>query len=122
MSKSIESITTKDAKNTFDSGVDSASGSAHKAIDSASDAAGPAIKKATSTAHDTVDSMAKGAHNAADAISEKNAQLHNLQQQLTDSTRSHVRNNPLLSLGVAVAGGALFAMWLNSRSGGHDAS
>lgn len=118
MNKTVE---TNSAKKTFDRGVDSASGSVHKAIDSASDAAVPAIKKAADTAHSTVDSMAKGAHNAADSVSEKGTQLHHLQQQLTEGTRKQIRNHPLLALGVAVAGGALFAMWLNRTAGGTDA-
>lgn len=113
---------TNSAQSTFDRGVDSASDSVHKAIDSASDATGPAIKKATDTAHHTVDSMAKGAHHAAETVSAKSTQLQNLQHQLTENTRAQVRNHPLLSLGVALAGGALFAMWLNRNAGGNHGS
>lgn len=120
MNKPIE--TNSSAQSTFDRGVDSASSTVHKAIDSASDAAGPALKKATDTAHHTVDSMAKSAHHAAETVSQKSAQLNNLQHQLAESTRTQIRTHPLLSLGVALAGGALFAMWLNRNSGGNDAS
>ena len=66
--------------------------------------------------------MANGANHAAEAISTKGAQLHHLQQQLTDSTRVQVRNHPLMSIGLALAGGVLFSWWLSHRSGGHDAS
>lgn len=113
---------TLSAQSTFDRGVDSASDSVHKAIDSASNATGPAIKKATNTAHHTVDSMTKGAHDAAETVAAKTTQLQQLQQQLAENTRTQVRSHPLLSLGIALAGGALFAMWLNRHSGGHDAS
>ncbi|SEA47210.1 hypothetical protein [Alkalimonas amylolytica] len=113
---------TNSAQSTFDRGVDAASGSVHKAIDSASDASGPAIKKATDTAHSTVDSMTKGAHQASETVSAKSAQLQHLQQQLADSTRAQIRNHPLLSLGIALASGALFAMWLNRHAGEKNAS
>lgn len=107
------------SKSAFDRGVDTASGSMHQAIDNASTAAAPAIKHMTNSAHNTVNKMAGGAHYAADAISHKGEQLHNLQQQLTKNTRSQVRSNPLLAIGIAVAGGVLLS-WLFSRSRRHD--
>lgn len=113
---------TDPSNNNFSRKVDSASGSMHRAIDSAADAASPALKQMTASAHNTVDKMANGANHAAEAISTKGAQLHHLQQQLTDSTRHQVRSHPLLSIGLALAGGVLFSWWLSHRSGGHDAS
>ena len=107
---------------TFSRKVDTATGSMHRAIDSAADAASPALKQMTASAHSTVDKMANGANHAAEAISTKGAQLHHLQQQLTDSTRHQVRSHPLLSIGLALAGGVLFSWWLSHRSGGGDAS
>ena len=108
--------------NAFNRKVDSASGSMHRAIDSASEAAGPALKQMTASAHNSVDKMANGANQAAEAISNKGQQLQHLQQQLADSTRSQVRSHPLMSIGIALAGGVLFSWWLSRRSGGHDAS
>ncbi|MEO3677758.1 hypothetical protein ABGI61_01900 [Rheinheimera sp. FR7-31] len=110
------------SNNTFSRKVDTASGSVHRAIDSAADAAAPALKHMTASAHSTVDKMANGANHAAEAISTKGAQLQHLQQQLTDSTRLQVRNHPLMSIGLALAGGVLFSWWLSHRSGGGDAS
>ncbi len=106
-------LDTKITDNAFNRGVDAASGSMHKAIDTASGAAAPAIKHMTKSAHSTVDKMAGGAHFAAEALSHKGEQLHDLQQQLTKSTRSKVRDNPLLAIGIAVAGGVLLSWWLN---------
>ncbi|KKO45207.1 hypothetical protein WG68_11865 [Arsukibacterium ikkense] len=94
----------------------------HKAIDNASAAASPALKQMTNSAHNTVNKMTDGAHYAADAISHKGEQLHNLQQQLTKSTRSRVRSNPLLAIGLAVAGGLLLSWWLNRPRRRPDAS
>lgn len=117
-----KSIDTNKASNAFNRGVDVASTTMHSAIDSASEAASPALKQMASSAHSTVDKMASGANHAAEAISTKGAQLQHLQQQLADSTRTQVRSHPLLSIGIAVAGGVLFSWWLSRRSGGHDAS
>ncbi len=112
---------TNAAKNEFNSGVDSASGRIHRAIDSAAEAGSPAIKQVTASAHNTVDKMASGVNHAAEAISKKGVQLQHLQQQLTEGTRDQVRSHPLMSLGVAVAGGMLFSWWLSHRTGGHNA-
>ncbi|GAB2927747.1 hypothetical protein [Rheinheimera gaetbuli] len=110
------------SNNTFKSRVDAASGTMHKAIDHAAEAASPAIKHMTTNAHTTVDKMANGANHAADAIATKGTQLHHLQQQLADNTRNQVRNHPLMSIGIALAGGVLFSWWLSRRSAGHDGS
>jgi len=108
--------------NTFNRGVDSASGSIHKAIDTASDAASTSIKIMTTSAHQTVDTMASGAHPAADAVANKTTELRDLKQQLADNTRQQVRNHPLLTIGLAVAGGVLLSWWLGRHNGGQDAS
>lgn len=111
---------TSSSNNTFSRGVEAASGSMHRAIDGAKDAASPAIKQMATSAHNTVDKMADGANYAADAIATKGTQLNHLQQQLTESTRSQVRSHPLLTLGIAVAGGALLSYWLTRSAAGHN--
>jgi ElaB/YqjD/DUF883 family membrane-anchored ribosome-binding protein len=114
-------VATNSSSNAFNRGVDSASGTMHRAIDSASEAASPAIKNMAASAHSTVDKMASGANHAADAIITKSTQLQHLQQQLVTGTRAQIRNHPLLSLSVAIAGGALFSLWLSRRSVRKDA-
>ncbi|MEH8017361.1 hypothetical protein MN202_08960 [Rheinheimera muenzenbergensis] len=109
-----------DSNNNFSRKVDLAAGTVHKSIDQAANAASPAIKHMTDSAHSTVDRMANGANHAAEAMSIKGAQLHHLQQQLADNTRSQIRNHPLMSIGIAVAGGVLFSWWLSRRSAGHE--
>ena len=113
---------TNAASNTFSRKVDAASGTMHRAIDSATEAAAPALKHMTVGAHSTVDKMANSANHAAEAILTKSAQLKHMQQQLADSTRQQVRSHPLLSVGIAVAGGVLLSWWLSRRANQHEAS
>ena len=108
--------------NAFSRKVDAASGSMHRAIDSAAEAASPALKHMTTGAHNSVDKLANGINHTAETISTKSTQLHHLQHQLAENTRTQVRSHPLLSVGVALAGGVLFSWWLSRRSGGHDAN
>lgn len=117
-----KSIDTNTAGSAFNRGVDVASTTMHNAINSASDAASPALKHMASSAHSTVDKMANGANYAAAAVSTKGAQLHQLQQELAGSSRAQVRSHPLLAIGIALAGGALFSWWLSRRTVRHDAS
>lgn len=100
---------------TFTRGVDAASDSMHKAIDSASGAAAPALEQVTAGAHSTVDKMASGAHHAAEAVANGGAKLSELKEHFSERCRCHVREKPLLSLGVALAGGVLLSWWF-SRS------
>ena len=117
-----KSIDTNTANNAFNRGVEVASTSMHNAINSASDAASPALKQMANSAHSTVDKMANGAHHAAEAISTKGAQLHQMQQQLAGNARTQVRSHPLLAIGIALAGGALFSWWLSRRTVPRDAA
>lgn len=110
------------ASSAFSHKVDSASDTMHRAIDLAADAASPALKQMTTSAHSTVDKIANGASHAAEAISTKGAQLQQMQHQLADSTRQQVRSHPLLSVGIAVAGGVLFSWWLSRRANQRAAS
>jgi ElaB/YqjD/DUF883 family membrane-anchored ribosome-binding protein len=120
MEKPIE--TTNSRNSPFSRSVGSAADSVHRAIDGASDAASPAIRNMTASAHSTVDKMADGVNHAAEALATKSTQLHQLQQKLTDGTRAQVRSHPLLSLGIALAGGALVSFWLSRRADNTDVS
>ena len=95
--------------------VDQACRSAHGAIDKASDAARPAIERATAGAHKTVDRMAGAATYAANAVEAKGEQFKVAQRRMAESGGAYVRENPLTSLGLAVAGGFILGRWLNSR-------
>jgi len=63
------------------------------------------IDNVSHSAHETVDKIANATNQAAEAIGEKGAQLKNAEQQLVENCRDYVRDNPVTSLGIAVAAG-----------------
>lgn len=95
--------------------VDNAASGAHRAIDKASDAARPAVDSLAAGAHNAVNSLGNAANSAAHAIDQKGTQLHDAQLRLTESTRHMVRDNPLATIGVAVAAGFLLSWMLKAR-------
>jgi ElaB/YqjD/DUF883 family membrane-anchored ribosome-binding protein len=78
---------------------------AHKSIDNASELAHPAVDRLTSGAHGAVESLA----GAADSISSKGESFLARQSQKLESSRAYVRENPLTTVGIAVAAGWLVA-------------
>jgi ElaB/YqjD/DUF883 family membrane-anchored ribosome-binding protein len=95
--------------------VDQAATGAHKAIDKASDAARPAVDRLASGAHHAVDKIAGVASDAAETLDLKSEQLMDAQSRLTENCREYVRDNPVTSLGIAVAAGFLLSRLLSSR-------
>lgn len=95
--------------------VDQATSSAHRAIDKASEAIHPGVDQLTSGAHQAVNSLSGAASRAADTISVKGHQLREAQTRLTASYCAHVRERPLSSIGIAVAGGFLLSWLLRQR-------
>jgi len=71
------------------------------------------IDNASHSAHEAVDKIANAANQAAEAIGEKEAQLKNVEQQLMEDCRGYVRDNPVTSLGIAIAGGFLLSRLLS---------
>jgi ElaB/YqjD/DUF883 family membrane-anchored ribosome-binding protein len=71
------------------------------------------IDNASHSAHEAVDKIANATHQAAEAIGEKGAQLKNVEQQLMENCRGYVRDNPVTSLGIAIAGGFLLSRLLS---------
>lgn len=104
------------SSNSFSRGVGTASESVHHAIDQAAKAANPIITGVTKGAHKTVDKMADGANHAADALVHKGEQLSDLQHRLSEGTRKQVQKHPLLTISIALAGGALLGYWLTHKS------
>ncbi|MGK2941244.1 MAG: DUF883 domain-containing protein [Immundisolibacter sp.] len=74
-----------------------------------------AIDKASHAAHETVDKIAGASNKAADAIGEKGEQLKNAEQHFLNNCRAYARENPVASLGIAVAAGFLLSRLLSSR-------
>lgn len=95
--------------------LDQATTSAHRAIDKASDALHPGVDQITSGAHHAVNSLSGAASRAADTIAVKSHQLREAQTRLTASCCAHVRERPLSSIGIAVAGGFLLSWLMRQR-------
>ncbi len=73
------------------------------------------INKASKSAHEAVDKIANAGNQAAETIGEKGEQLKNTEQQLVENCRGYVRDNPITSLGIAVAAGFLLSRLLSGR-------
>lgn len=66
--------------------------------------------KVSKSAHKAFDKVANAAHQATDAMGEEAEQLINTEQKLIRNCRGYVRDNPLMSLGIAAV-----AVFLLSR-------
>lgn len=73
------------------------------------------VDKASKSAHEAVDKIANAGNHAAEAIGEKGEQLKNAEKQVMENCRSYIRDNPITSLGVAVAAGFLLSRLLSGR-------
>lgn len=73
------------------------------------------IDKASQSAHEAVDKIASATNQAAEALGEKGEQLKNAEQKLMESCRGYVQENPITSLGIAVAAGFLLSRVLSGR-------
>ncbi|MGR8981496.1 MAG: glycine zipper domain-containing protein, partial [Gammaproteobacteria bacterium] len=58
---------------------------------------------------------ASATNQAAETLSEKGEQLKNAEKQLMENCRAYVRDNPITSLGIAVAAGFLLSRLLSGR-------
>ncbi len=95
--------------------IDTATAGAHQTIDKVAQAATPAVDRVTTGAHQVVDKLAGVATSAAESISEKSEQLKVAQDHLTEASRDYVRENPLTSIGIAMAAGFFLSRLLSSR-------
>lgn len=68
-----------------------------------------------SGAHEAMDTVVHAGSQAGEAISEKGEQLHNMEQRLLKNCRGYVRDNPIVSLGIAAGVGFLLSRLLGSR-------
>lgn len=71
--------------------------------------------KAANLAHETFDNIASATHQAVEALGEKGEQLQNAEQHLMKNCRGYVRENPITSIGIAIAGGFLLSRLLSNR-------
>jgi len=73
------------------------------------------IDKASHSVHEAVDKITNATNQAAEALGEKGEQLKNAEQQLMESCRGYVQDNPITSLGIAAAAGFLLSRVLSGR-------
>jgi len=108
-------MSTTEMTNAVERTVDYASTSAHKAIDKASAVTRPAVDELTSGAHHAVDRLAGSATHVAESLEVKGEELQALQGRLTESCRTHLRDHPVATIGIAVAAGYMLNWWLKQR-------
>ncbi len=73
------------------------------------------IDKAANFANEAVDKVAGATNQAAEALAKKDEQLKNAEQQLLEDCRVYVRDNPITSVGIAVAAGFLLSRVVSGR-------
>ena len=71
--------------------------------------------KVSDFAHETVDTIANASNQAREAFDEKSDQLINAEQRLVKNCQGYIRENPITSLGIAVASGFLLSRLLSGR-------
>jgi len=73
------------------------------------------LDNASKSAHEAFDKIASATSQAAEALGEKGEQLKKTEQQLMKSCRGYISDNPITSVGIAVAAGFLLSSLLSSR-------
>jgi len=71
--------------------------------------------KVANFAHEAVNSVADASNQARAAFDEKSDQIIDAEQQLVKNCQTYIRENPVTSLGLAVAGGFLLSRLLSGR-------
>ena len=74
------------------------------------------IDKAANSPNEAIDKAANATTNqATEALGKKGGQLKNAEQQLMEDCRAYVHDNPITSLGIAVAVGFLLSRVVSGR-------
>jgi ElaB/YqjD/DUF883 family membrane-anchored ribosome-binding protein len=73
------------------------------------------LDNASKSAHEAFDKIASATSQAAEALGEKGEQLKKTEQQLMKNCRSYISDNPITSVGIAVAAGFLLSSLLRRR-------
>jgi len=95
--------------------VDRASVGAHQTIDSISSSGKPAVDRMTASAHEAVDKVSSVAGHAVETLGMKGEQLNAAEQRLMAGTRKYVQENPVTSVGIAIATGYVLSRIFSSR-------
>jgi len=100
-------------QHSLERGADKATVAAHGAIDSAVDVTGPALDHLVANAHETVDRVGSAASSAAGAVGVKGDQINDGSKRVIERAGVYVRENPVTSLGIAVAAGYVLSRLLS---------
>ncbi len=73
------------------------------------------LDNAVNTAHEAVDKISAATSQAAEALSEKGQQIKNAEKRMMDNCSGYIRDNPISSIGIAVAAGFLLSSLLSGR-------
>ena len=98
----------------FSKGVDKATSGAHQKIDDAKNASKPAVDQAAQGAHAAVDKASDMVSRSAEALDHKSEQLGEAKDEFVRATQKYVHENPMASIGIAVAVGFVLSRILSS--------
>lgn len=73
------------------------------------------VDKVSHIAHEALDKLTHASNQAADHLDEKSQQLKNIEQRLIRDCQVYIRDNPVSTVGIAVAAGFLLSRVLSSR-------
>lgn len=70
------------------------------------------IDNVSQSAHETVDKIAHVSYQTAEVLGEKGKQLKTAEEELVEGYRTYIRENPIRSVGIAVAAGFILSRLL----------
>ena len=73
------------------------------------------LDKVSHSAHQAFDKIASATNQAAEALGEKGEQLKKTEKKLMKNCRGYIKDNPMTSVGIAVAAGFLLSRLLSRR-------
>lgn len=104
-----------DASGLASRSVDNAASSAHNVIDRAASAAAPAVERMANGAHSAIDKASNVAAQTAQAMNVTGEQIRDAQSRFSDACKTQMKDNPVMTLGVAVAAGFVISRLLSAR-------
>jgi ElaB/YqjD/DUF883 family membrane-anchored ribosome-binding protein len=111
----MESMSKSNPPSNMQDATERARSAAHTTVDKVADAAQPAVERLAAGAHQTVDKLASAAGTAAQVMGEKSEKIKLAQERLLEDCRGYVRENPIASVGIALAAGYLLSRLISSR-------
>jgi ElaB/YqjD/DUF883 family membrane-anchored ribosome-binding protein len=73
------------------------------------------LDKVSHSAHEAFDKIASATSQATEALGEKGEQLKKTEKKLMKNCRGYIKDNPMTSVGIAVAAGFLLSRLLSRR-------